>query len=371
MTHDKAAAKGSLRADQDQLMFGKGFSFSGYERDPLYLNLGNRRFLDVSGCSGIDSLSDGRAGVFADFDNDGDQDVFMTTIQGQSQLLFRNNVGQDNRWLRVLLEGDATLGRDAFSAVVRVRTSAGVLTKTKAGGSGYISQNDPRLLFGLGSDAEVAAVEVTWPDGAVERFAGPFAAGSSVRLARGKGRAELVRLAAARLPDPLTPAEAIASELRVRVAQPVPDLALFGLDGTRTSLRRLLAPGRLLLVNLWATWCAPCRREMPELEAMRASLSARGVDLVGVSVDSEPDAPVGAFAGERVSYPVYRIDPAAMGELFASDEVTVPLTLLVDADGRLAELIPGWSDASRRSFERLLGSPGAPAQPAPPARNSE
>jgi hypothetical protein len=65
--------------------------------------------------------------------------VFMTTIQGQSHLLFRNNVGQDHGWLRVAVEGGPSLGRDAFAAVVRVRTSAGVLTKTKAGGSGYIS----------------------------------------------------------------------------------------------------------------------------------------------------------------------------------------------------------------------------------------
>ena len=115
-------------------MFGKGFSFSGYERDPLYLNLGNRKVLDISGCSGIDSVTDGRAGVFADFDNDGDLDVFMTTIQGQSHLLFRNNVGQENHWLRVALDGGASLGRDAFSSVVRLRTSAGILTKTKSGG---------------------------------------------------------------------------------------------------------------------------------------------------------------------------------------------------------------------------------------------
>ena len=168
MTHDTQKAKGSLRTDQDELMFGQGFSFSGYERDPLFLNLGNRKFVDISGCSGIDSVTDGRAGVFADFDNDGDLDVFSTTIQGQSHLLFRNNVGQDNRFLRVALEGGTSIGRDACSAVVRVRTSAGTLTKTKAGGSGFISQHDPRLLFGLGTDERAASVEVTWPDGTVE-----------------------------------------------------------------------------------------------------------------------------------------------------------------------------------------------------------
>lgn len=358
MTHDKEKAKGSLRTDQDKLMFGQGFSFSGYERDPLFLNLGNRKFVDISGCSGIDSVTDGRAGVFADFDNDGDLDVFSTTIQGQSHLLFRNNVGQDSRWLRVTLEGGPSLGRDAYSSVVRVRTSAGTLTKTKAGGNGFISQHDPRLLFGLGKDERAASVDVTWPDGSVEAFAGPFAAGTTVRLVQGKGQAEVVRLASARLPDPLTRAEAIAPDLHIKVGQPVPDLKVVGLDGRPGSLRGLLRPGRRLLVNVWATWCIPCKKEMPELEAMRGRLAERGIDLVGVSVDTEKDAPVADYARARVTYPVYRIDPADMGRLYVTDEITVPLSFLVEADGRVTELVPGWSDASRRRFEQILGGGG-------------
>jgi len=360
VTHDKQKAKGSLRTDQDELMFAQGFSFSGYERDPLFLNLGNRRFVDISGCSGIDSVTDGRAGVFADFDNDGDLDVFMTTIQGQSHLLFRNNVGQDSRWLRVALEGGPALGRDAYSAVVRVRTSAGTLTKAKAGGNGFISQHDPRLLFGLGTDEKVDSVEVTWPDGTVEPFAGPFAAGTTVRLVRGRGRAEVVRLASARLPDPLTRAEAMASELHAKVGQPAPDLKVVGLDGRTTTIRALVKPGRRLLVNVWATWCIPCQKEMPELEAMRPRLAARGIDLVGVSVDTERDAPVAEYARARVTYPIYRLDPAEMGRLYKTDEVTVPLSFLLEADGRLAELVPGWSAASRRRFEEILGAGGLP-----------
>ena len=66
MTQANDKEKGVLRTDQNQLMFGQGFSFSGYERDPLYLNLGTKKFTDISGVSGIDSISDGRAAVFAD-----------------------------------------------------------------------------------------------------------------------------------------------------------------------------------------------------------------------------------------------------------------------------------------------------------------
>ena len=108
---------GTLRNDQNRLIFNKGFSFSGYERDALFLNREGKKFTDISGVSGIDSITDGRAAVFADFDNDGDEDVLLTTIQGPAHLLFRNNVGQDNHWLRIILEGGKETGRDAFGSV--------------------------------------------------------------------------------------------------------------------------------------------------------------------------------------------------------------------------------------------------------------
>ena len=290
--NDGKDEKGALRVDQTQLMFGEGFSFSGYERDPLYLNLGTKKFMDISGVSGIDSITDGRAGVFADFDNDGDLDVFSTTIQGQAHLLFRNNVGQDGNYLRIALEGNERTGRDAFSAVVRVKTSQGTLTKIKDGGSGFISQHDARLLFGLGRDERAEWIEVTWPHGKTERFAGDARAGTSLRLREGTGRVQELTIARAKLPDPLTRAEAFALGLKIKVGQPLPTLTARSINRDAPAPRRLLRldeylrPGRRTLVNVWATWCTPCAAEMPELEKLRAGFAARGLDLVGLNVDS-------------------------------------------------------------------------------------
>jgi thiol-disulfide isomerase/thioredoxin len=355
-SNDEKQGKGALRSDQNQLMFGEGFSFSGYERDPLYLNTGAKKFVDISGVSGIDSITDGRGGVFADFDNDGDTDVFMTVIQGQSHHLFRNNVGQDSGYLRVVLEGGASGpgGREAFGAVVRVKTSAGTLTKIKSGGSGFISQHDPRLLFGLGRDAQAASVEVTWPGNRVERFEGDFRAGSTVLLRRGAGRAEGLKLTAASLPDPLTRDQVFARGLKVAVGRPLPELLVKTPEGATVPLRQRLRPGRRMLVNVWATWCLPCRKEMPELERLRPGLAANKIDLVGLNVDSDPRADVRGFLREnRVGYPIYLGGVGSIEGLYATDELSVPMSILIDDRGVVLEVFPGWSERTQKRFAAM------------------
>ncbi len=349
---------GTLRNDQNGLIFDKGFSFSGYERDALFLNRNGKKFQDISGVSGIDSITDGRAAVFADFDNDGDYDVFLTTIQGQSHLLFRNNVGQDNHWLRIMLEGGKGLGRDAFGAVVRVKTSAGTLTKIKAGGSGFLSQHDPRLLFGLGQDDRAQSMEVTWPNGKVENFTGEAVAGATLLLREGTGKAELLKVPSTKLPDPLTAEELTARSLKIHAGQTMPDLPLKKLDGTATQLRDQLKPGRKLLVNFWATWCVPCATEMPQLERLRAGLVAKGVDLVGVSVDADPEAKVRDFAGKMgAHYPIFAGGVPVIEKVFEGDQLAVPLSVVVDEHGRILQIISGFSAETQKKFAQLADAP--------------
>lgn len=337
-----------------EAIFREGLSFSGFERDLLSLNLGTRKFLDISGVSGLDSVSDGRGAVFADFDNDGDLDIFLTTIQGEAHLLFRNNVGSDNGFLRVELEGGAS-GRDAYGAIVRVKTLTGTLTKVKSAGSGYLSQHDQRLLFGLSDARQVREVEVTWPSGAVDR-PGPVPAGTAIRIVEGRGGHETVAERHFRLPDPLSRAETMLAKLGFRKGEPFPDLRLRALDGRETRLARLRRPGQRTLVNLWATYCVPCAKEMPELQNLRSRLGVAGIDLVGVSIDTDTADQIPAYLARLgITYPIYATDQGSVSAVFPKGEVLIPASFLLDGRGLVLEALSGWSDDSRSAIARWLG----------------
>jgi len=347
-----AAVRAESRSQARKL--DEGLSFSGYERDFLALNVNGQRFEPISGVSGADSVTDGRAAVYADFDNDGDHDILLRVAHNKvGQLLFRNNVGQDAGFLRVALRGRES-GRDAFGAVVRVKTSAGILTQVKAGGSGFLSQHDPRLLFGLGRDAKTQGIEVRWPSGRNQSFPG-LPAGASVLIVEGEPAPRQVRERRFRLPDALSAEERRWRAVRLKPGAQLPPLELKTLDGKIQPLSALLDPGHTTVVNFWATWCDACKQEMPELQRLH---DKNGLRVVGISVDEGGNDLALMFVRRfqqlvGVTYPVYWAGPEVRDQVFAGGGVSVPLSLVVDGEGRLVEVLPGSSLQTHRRLAEL------------------
>ncbi len=108
----------------------------------------------------------GRGACFGDYDNDGDIDAYIVNLNDHGVLL-RNNKGNLKNWISLHLIGE-TSNRDGIGA--RVSVSAGGLTQVaqKKSSSGYLSQNDPRLHFGLGDSDMVESIEVKWPSGRIQ-----------------------------------------------------------------------------------------------------------------------------------------------------------------------------------------------------------
>jgi thiol-disulfide isomerase/thioredoxin len=114
--------------------------------------------------------------------------------------------------------------------------------------------------------------------------------------------------------------------------RPVADLRFVDEAGAARSLGDFR--GRVILLNLWATWCAPCREEMPALDRLQASLGSPGFEVVALSLDRAGTAAIRRFY-EELGLRALRIYVDAQGEALGKlGAVGIPLTVLVDRDGR-------------------------------------
>jgi hypothetical protein len=103
-----------------------------------------------------------RGAAFADYDNDGRVDAFIVNLGAPAFLL--HNVSTAGHWLAVKLVGHKS-NRDGIGAQVEVVAGGFHRTQERFAGSGYLSQDDPRLHFGLGTVAKVDRITITWPSG--------------------------------------------------------------------------------------------------------------------------------------------------------------------------------------------------------------
>jgi len=127
--------------------------------------------------------------------------------------------------------------------------------------------------------------------------------------------------------------------------RPIPDIAF--IDGDGRPLRLSDFRGRVVLLNVWATWCIPCRKEMPTLNLLQAELGGPEFEVVALSIDRGGPKTVAAFYDEYdlTRLKIY-IAPSAdvMGELAV---VGLPTTLLIDREGREVSRYVGpatWND---------------------------
>ena len=154
------------------------------------------------------------------------------------------------------------------------------------------------------------------------------------------------------------------------VGDAAPAYAATSLDGDSVSIGSL--KGNVVLLNIWATWCVPCRREMPVLDSLSQVFADRGVRVIGVSVDDGgSDERVHEFVQEHgITFTIWRDPDARVSGVFNTRGV--PETFLIDREGRIAKHWMGGVDAPHvKLFEtvaRLAGAGGTLAGVSPPAR---
>ena len=135
------------------------------------------------------------------------------------------------------------------------------------------------------------------------------------------------------------------------VDKPLPDLSLATVSGGRWSLHK--RRGQVVLLNFWATWCAPCRTEVPYLVRLSNKYKATGLEVVGVTIDSENTEQINSFIKEfKVDYPVLL---TVLGSAL-SQQKAVPMSLLVDKKGVLVKKYVGAikGDVFEKDIKTLL-----------------
>lgn len=140
------------------------------QEDQLFENEGNGKFKDVSVQRGnyFQEEHVGRGAAFADYDNDGDIDAFIVNLE-EKAILLRNNKGNNNHWISLNLIGEES-NRDAIGTRITISAGGKKQYTQKVSASGYLSQNDPRIHFGLGNETKVDTIEIVWPTGKIQKL---------------------------------------------------------------------------------------------------------------------------------------------------------------------------------------------------------
>ena len=155
----------------------------------------------------------------------------------------------------------------------------------------------------------------------------------------------------------LTAASLAAAPLALAAAppavdQPAPRLVVPQLDGHPFDLAKLR--GKVVLVNVWATWCSPCREEMPTLNAFYRRYHSHGLVLLGLSIDEASDAAQARQVMKQFSYPGALASAAKVNGF--GEPIAVPITYVIDAHGVIRAQLQaeGPSGVSKQALEAAV-----------------
>ena len=129
-----------------------------------------------------------------------------------------------------------------------------------------------------------------------------------------------------------------------------PDFTLRSGEGRNLRLQE--QRGRVVMINFWATWCGPCRQEMPHLSRLHDKYKGAGFVLLGVNIDDDPANAAALAAKLGVSFPVLYDTDKRVSKLY--DLSTMPSTVLIDRDGKVRTVHRGYVSGTEATYEQQI-----------------
>lgn len=336
-------------------MLRAGRSLSGHERNCCFLNGRGGRFADVSAVARLDFDDDGRVLALADWDYDGDVDFWIANRSGPQLRYLSNQLAPRSGFLAIRLQG-VDCNRDAIGASVEVESVINgqpvTQTSTLKAGEGYLSQNSKWMHFGLGDAEAVKKLTVRWPNGNTQSF-------NNVQCNRWYQLVEREQLATWTPPElpPLQPRELVAPPVsdaaRIVLLKPIPMPAISYRSVEDNSVQRVTQNSGVRLVNLWASWCQPCIKELADWKQHADELESAGINVLAINVDEEGPSrseTVGAVLnalslpfelGDGDEQLIEQFDVLQRSLLSRQRPLPIPSSFLVDATGRLCVVYKG------------------------------
>lgn len=158
-----------------------------------------------------------------------------------------------------------------------------------------------------------------------------------------------------RLLSRIVPAMLLACSLSVTAAAaaatgPAPDFTLKSLGGKNLKLSEMA--GNVVLINFWASWCGPCRQEMPLLNDLHNKYKPLGFTVLGVNVEEHADSARGFLSDFPVDFPVLLDNRNKVSKLY--NVVAMPTTVVVDRDGNMRFLHKGYKSGDEEKYRQMV-----------------
>jgi peroxiredoxin len=146
----------------------------------------------------------------------------------------------------------------------------------------------------------------------------------------------------------------VPNALSVTLGNEAPNFTLKSNSGK--NLRLSEQRGDVVLINFWASWCGPCRQEMPELEAIYKKYQSLGFTIYGINIDKERESADKVLNSEKLTFPILFDTENTISELYQVD--AMPSTVIVDRSGTVRFLHrgykPGYEDEYIKQIKSLL-----------------
>jgi tetratricopeptide (TPR) repeat protein/peroxiredoxin len=296
-----------------------------------------------------------------DWDFDGDLDLWLSNRTAPRLRMMRNDDGDRNHFIAVSLRG-VTANRDAIGARLEARTGDRLQIRTLVAGDAYLSQSSKWLHVGLGDAQRVDELTVRWPGGAAQTFA-DVKADCFYHLTQGQTLSEWTpprRGSAAEPGEQHAHEPTQRSRIRPVARAPMPTLEWHDMAGRPQRLDDIKQP---VLINLWASWCAPCIVELSAFKDHAREFSDAGLSVVALSVDGlidqyDTDRDDAIATLDKFEWPMASgmanatlLDKLQLihdSYMFRTlESFPVPTSFLVDDQGRVAAIYLGPVDVDR------------------------